>query len=85
MLIFSLERMEMIEKFETGSSYNQRNMLLRLVEMGYKRNDSFFSGKRPVGRQFLQGQLLGLDSGDDDVEIRCAVFYRALFRGRKRI
>ncbi|MCI7047985.1 MULTISPECIES: excinuclease ABC subunit UvrB [Helicobacter] len=36
------EYLEMIEKFETGSSYNQRNMLLRLVEMGYKRNDSFF-------------------------------------------
>ena len=39
---YVLEYLEMIEKFETGSSYNQRNMLLRLVEMGYKRNDSFF-------------------------------------------
>ncbi|EES89454.1 excinuclease ABC subunit UvrB [Helicobacter canadensis] len=36
------EYLEMIEKFEIGSSYNQRNILLRLVEMGYKRNDSFF-------------------------------------------
>lgn len=36
------EYLEMIEKFEAGESYHQKSMLLRLVEMGYKRNDSFF-------------------------------------------
>ncbi|EEQ62670.1 excinuclease ABC, B subunit [Helicobacter pullorum MIT 98-5489] len=36
------EYLEMIEKFEVGESYHQKSMLLRLVEMGYKRNDSFF-------------------------------------------
>lgn len=36
------EYLEMIEKFETGVQYHQKSLLLRLVEMGYKRNDSFF-------------------------------------------
>ena len=36
------EYLEMIEKFEVGESYHQKSMLLRLVEMGYKCNDSFF-------------------------------------------
>ncbi|MDE6958200.1 MAG: DEAD/DEAH box helicase family protein, partial [Helicobacter apodemus] len=36
------EYLEMIEKFEVGSSYIQKSLLLRLVDMGYKRNDNFF-------------------------------------------
>lgn len=36
------EYLEMIEKFEVGSSYAQKSLLLRLVSMGYKRNDNFF-------------------------------------------
>lgn len=36
------EYLEMIEKFEVGSSYVQKSLLLRLVSMGYKRNDNFF-------------------------------------------
>lgn len=36
------EYLEMIEKFETGVQYHQKSLLLRLVEMGYKRNDNFF-------------------------------------------
>lgn len=36
------EYLEMIEKFETGAQYHQKSLLLRLVEMGYKRNDNFF-------------------------------------------
>lgn len=36
------EYLEMIEKFEVGETYTQKPLLLRLVEMGYKRNDNFF-------------------------------------------
>ncbi|WP_026943485.1 excinuclease ABC subunit UvrB [Helicobacter rodentium] len=36
------EYLEMIEKFEIGVQYHQKSLLLRLVEMGYKRNDNFF-------------------------------------------
>lgn len=36
------EYLEMIESFEVGKSYNQKSLLLRLVDMGYKRNDAFF-------------------------------------------
>lgn len=36
------EYLEMIEKFEIGQQYHQKSLLLRLVEMGYKRNDNFF-------------------------------------------
>ncbi|WP_104722459.1 excinuclease ABC subunit UvrB [Helicobacter mesocricetorum] len=36
------EYLEMIEKFEIGKSYSQKSLLLRLVDMGYKRNDNFF-------------------------------------------
>jgi len=31
-----------VQKVETGQEYSQRDMLLKLVEMGYKRNDKFF-------------------------------------------
>jgi len=31
-----------VQKVETGQEYSQRQMLLKLVEMGYKRNDKFF-------------------------------------------
>jgi excinuclease ABC subunit B len=31
-----------VQKVETGQDYSQREMLLKLVEMGYKRNDKFF-------------------------------------------
>ncbi len=31
-----------VQKLISGSAYNQKNMLLRFVEMGYKRNDDFF-------------------------------------------
>ena len=36
------EYLEMIEKFEVGETYTQKPLLLRLLEMGYKRNDNFF-------------------------------------------
>ncbi len=31
-----------VQKLEVGQEYSQRALLLKLVEMGYKRNDSFF-------------------------------------------
>ncbi|VAY87709.1 Excinuclease ABC subunit B [hydrothermal vent metagenome] len=31
-----------VQKLEVGQSYSQRSLLLKLVEMGYKRNDKFF-------------------------------------------
>ena len=31
-----------VQKVEQGQEYSQRAMLLKLVEMGYKRNDKFF-------------------------------------------
>ncbi len=32
----------MVQRIEVGFAYSQREFLLKLVEMGYKRNDSFF-------------------------------------------
>lgn len=32
----------MVQKLEVGFEYSQRELLLKLVEMGYKRNDKFF-------------------------------------------
>jgi excinuclease ABC subunit B len=32
----------MVQVFEVGEEYNQREILLKLVEMGYKRDDNFF-------------------------------------------
>jgi excinuclease ABC subunit B len=31
-----------VQRIEVGQEYSQRTMLLKLVEMGYKRNDKFF-------------------------------------------
>lgn len=36
------EYIQMIQKLEVGERLHQRELLLRLVEMGYKRNDNFF-------------------------------------------
>ncbi|WP_275944507.1 excinuclease ABC subunit UvrB [Nitrosophilus alvini] len=36
------EYKKMVQKFEVGHEINQRELLLRLVSMGYKRNDAFF-------------------------------------------
>ncbi|MEA2018988.1 MAG: excinuclease ABC subunit UvrB [Campylobacterota bacterium] len=36
------EYKENVQKVEKGEDYSQRAMLLRLVDMGYKRNDKFF-------------------------------------------
>ncbi len=32
----------MVQRIEVGFEYSQRELLLKLVEMGYKRNDNFF-------------------------------------------
>lgn len=32
----------MVQRIEVGFEYSQRSLLLKLIEMGYKRNDSFF-------------------------------------------
>lgn len=36
------EYLEMIEKFTIHKDYHQKSLLLRLVDMGYQRNDKFF-------------------------------------------
>ncbi len=36
------EYKKMVQKLEVGFEYSQRALLLKLVEMGYKRNDKFF-------------------------------------------
>jgi len=36
------EYKQMVQVIEKGASINQRTLLLRLVDMGYKRNDTFF-------------------------------------------
>ena len=36
------EYQKMVQKLEVGFEYSQRTLLLKLVEMGYKRNDKFF-------------------------------------------
>ena len=37
-----IEYKKMVQKLEIGDEIDQRTLLLRLVEMGYKRNDNFF-------------------------------------------
>ncbi len=37
-----IEYKKMVQKLEVGDEIDQRTLLLRLVEMGYKRNDNFF-------------------------------------------
>ncbi|BDY12674.1 UvrABC system protein B [Hydrogenimonas cancrithermarum] len=37
-----IEFKKMVQKLEIGDEIDQRTLLLRLVEMGYKRNDNFF-------------------------------------------
>ena len=37
-----IEYKKMVQKLEIGDEIEQRSLLLRLVEMGYKRNDNFF-------------------------------------------
>lgn len=36
------EYLQMIEKLEVGQEYNQKTLLLKLVDMGYTRNDTIF-------------------------------------------
>ncbi len=36
------EYKKMVQSIQTGESINQKELLLKLVDMGYKRNDSFF-------------------------------------------
>jgi len=36
------EYRKMVQSIQTGESINQKELLLKLVDMGYKRNDSFF-------------------------------------------
>jgi len=36
------EYMKMVVKFEIGDEFNQKDLMLRLVDMGYTRNDKFF-------------------------------------------
>ena len=36
------EYQKMVVKFEVNDEFNQKNLLLRLVDMGYSRNDKFF-------------------------------------------
>ncbi len=36
------EYSSMVQKLEVGQEYSQKTLLLKLVEMGYKRNDQFF-------------------------------------------
>ncbi len=36
------EYKKMVQSIQTGQSINQKELLLKLVDMGYKRNDSFF-------------------------------------------
>ena len=36
------EYMKMVVRFEVGDEFNQKDLLLRLVDMGYSRNDKFF-------------------------------------------
>jgi len=36
------EYMKMVVKFEIGDEFNQKDLMLRLVDMGYSRNDKFF-------------------------------------------
>ena len=33
---------EIVQKLQIGAEYNQRDLLMRFVDMGYKRNDTFF-------------------------------------------
>lgn len=70
------EYLEMIEKFSVGDSYHQKSLLLRLVDMGYKRNDNFFDrGDFRVNGEVIdiypaysEDEILRLEFFGDEIE-----------------
>ncbi|NPA50545.1 MAG: excinuclease ABC subunit UvrB [Epsilonproteobacteria bacterium] len=66
-----LEYKEIVQKLKVGQEYNQRSLLMRLVDMGYKRNDSFFDR----GDFRVNGEVIDIyPAYSEDVAIRIEFF-----------
>jgi len=62
---------EVVQLLEVGQEYEQKKLLLRLVEMGYKRNDGFFD----VGNFRVTGEIVDIyPAYSDELAIRVEFF-----------
>ena len=65
------EYKNMVVKFEVGDEFNQKNLMLRLVDMGYTRNDKFFDR----GNFRVNGEVIDIfPTYYDDTYIRLEFF-----------
>jgi excinuclease ABC subunit B len=65
------EYQKMVVKIEIGDEFNQREFLLRLIEMGYKRNDTYFDR----GDVRVNGDVLDIfPAYNEEVAIRIEFF-----------
>ena len=58
------EYLEMIERIDVGDRRNQREFLLKLVDMGYSRNDNFFDR----GNFRVNGEVIDIFPAYNDIE-----------------
>ena len=60
-----------VQKLSVGEEYNQKELLLRLVDMGYKRNDEFFD----IGNFRVNGEVIDIyPAYSDEFAIRVEFF-----------
>ncbi len=60
-----------VQKLSVGEEYNQKELLLRLVDMGYKRNDEFFD----IGNFRVSGEVIDIyPAYSDEFAVRIEFF-----------
>ncbi len=60
-----------VQKLSVGEEYNQKELLLRLVDMGYKRNDEFFD----IGNFRVSGEVIDIyPAYSDEFAVRVEFF-----------
>ena len=60
-----------VQKLAVGEEYNQKELLLRLVDMGYKRNDEFFD----IGNFRVSGEVIDIyPAYSDEFAVRIEFF-----------
>jgi len=65
------EYKSIVQKLVVGEEYNQRALLMRLVEMGYKRNDDFFD----IGNFRVNGEIVDIyPAYSDEMAVRVEFF-----------
>jgi len=65
------EYKSIVQKLVVGEEYNQRALLMRLVEMGYKRNDDFFD----IGNFRVNGEIVDIyPAYSDETAVRVEFF-----------